>query len=233
MTKLNNVLAVGGGGTPPENPSGLEKINKVVTHTRKAVSDALVLDEKSIIDAFVAKEKFEPKDFEGLPKECRGKYLILEVMKKAQTFRFIDQAIDTFSDLDIDVARKVMELNEWHFIAKRLDKFQGLDHKDFAKALINKGDQHRVVFNIDKFQELDQEIAEMLIALKLGFYVACNIDKFQGLDDNKIAKLLIDAGDWLYVAYEFEKFKKLDQEIIDLLTKPGQESTKYARRYLK
>ena len=72
-------------------------------------------------------------------------------------------------ELDKNYARQLIEADKGEAVAKNLDKFSGLDHKEIAHKLIKIGDGWEVADNLDKFSGLDhKKIAHKLIKIGVG-----------------------------------------------------------------
>ena len=119
--------------------------------------------------------------------------------------------LDKFSGLDHkEIAHKLIKIGDGWEVADNLDKFSGLDHKKIAHKLIKIGEGGAVAKNLDKFSGLDREIALKFIDSRQGDAVADNLDKFSGLDHKEIALKLFEAGNGWAVAHNLDKFSGLD-----------------------
>ncbi len=148
-----------------------------------------------------------------------GKFLAKKTLEDEQKTSEYIMAEYGFTKKGLDM---LIKANELGFIVENLDKFQGLNHNEIAKALIKAEPWRAVVANLDNFQGLNhKEIAKALIKAEPWRAVAANLAKFEGLDQ-EIAKTLIEAGKGEDVAENLAKFQGLDQEIAQALIEDGQ-----------
>jgi transposase-like protein len=110
---------------------------------------------------------------------------------------------------------KEMESIDWsNFHYDQLLEIPVKFHKEIALKLIESQRGYYVAENIEKFEGLDhKEIALKLIEAGEGEYVARNLQKFEGLDHKEIALKLIESGKGYSVAENLQKFEGLDKEI--------------------
>ena len=122
----------------------------------------------------------------------------------------------------------------WYAVAESLEKFEGLDHKEIAKLLIEKGYWFAILKYLGNFKGFDSEAAKLLIEAGFSFIVAENLEKFEGLDHQKIAKFIIEKGTPVSIVENLEKFEGLDhQKIAELIIKNATEEQTLLRVMLE
>lgn len=130
---------------------------------------------------------------------------------------------DKFNGLDLDeIAERLIETRQGYSVARYLEKFPNLDHKRLADRLIENGEGDAVAEHLDKFNGLNHAaLAEELITRHRGDSVACNLDKFIGVDHNKIAAAILKINPHT-LAYRLGKFRGLDGQIATGLIEAGE-----------
>jgi len=156
--------------------------------------------------------------FEGLDAYDAEKMIII---KKSNDIAY---QTDKFKSLELNktIAEKMITGGWANYVARNIEKFEGLD-ASIAEKLIGEGEEQCVANNLDKFEGLGVSIAEKLIDKGRSQYVISDVDKFEGLELNKtIAERMIAAGEPNAVAQNLEKFEGLDASIAEKLIDAGE-----------
>ena len=148
---------------------------------------------------------------------------IVEIAEYSKKDYYFNECLEKFKNLNHkEIANKFIESGKGSLVAKNLEKFEGLD-KETEIKIIEERRQYFDIASLNKFKNLNnKEIANKLIELKVGYLVAENLEKFEGLD-NDVANNLIECGQGDSVARNLEKFKDLNhQEIANKLIESGE-----------
>ncbi|MBU1445997.1 hypothetical protein KKD70_01905 [Patescibacteria group bacterium] len=104
---------------------------------------------------------------------------------------------------------KLIEVGDVKYVTQNLYKVNGLD-KEVALELIKAGESTSVARYLDRFKYVDNEVAEKLIKAGESVAVAASLYRFAGVDHLKIAEKLGS----IHVLCNLEKFEGIDQEKI-------------------
>ena len=165
------------------------------TAKMETTGDNFSEDEKLVINLIKNRDTENPKDTDEailqIVKNSKslGKEVAIKLLDAGQAW-LIDNYIDSFTGLDLDIALKIIK-NDPHSVFSILRKpscFQGvvLDSK-MADLFIETGNGSTMLPYLNNFHNLNyQSIAERLIKNNETWYVAENIDNFKELKPETI-----------------------------------------------
>ena len=169
-------------------------------------------------------EKFSGLDYKEVAME-------LIKTRDVHSIRKLAENLAKFHGLDKEVAINLMNEGQGYAVAANLNKFSGLNHKEFALALIKTADFDSIEKNLYNFSGLDKEVAMALLDTRGWYIVWKNLNKFSGLDKEVVTRL-VNTGQGNAVAENLEKFSGLDYNELALeLIKRG--DGRYVIQYLK
>jgi len=206
-------------------PSGQVKIEDQYLGERRGADKGISLDTAV---AFIQAKKLD-KLFDNWDLVDPGDYW--KIAKKLLNNRDSEkvlQNIDRFEGIDHNnLVDYMIEVGDGKMVAKFFDKFVGLDALEVANKLFNSWSGDAVATYIDKFDGIDpKEVAEKFLTkdptlTSQGYYVILkNLEKYPGLDHQKIVDDLMDRGAHSAILSSIDKFEGVDpveiaQKILD------------------
>lgn len=147
--------------------------------------------------------------------QLRSKETFITFVKNLSSFKWLDSDI-AYTILEIIHSNLLYHWARYEDVAKNLDSFEKLDNEVARKLMRDKKACDYVVTNLGKF-ELYNGDAISLIRDWHGVHVAKDLDKFIGVDYNRIAEELIKQKEWYIIERNLSKFKWLKKEIARIL----------------
>ena len=164
-------------------------------------------------------------------RQCWDKWqeLAKNFLEKEKHTRQYLESLWSNRKLWMDIAIELIERWDWKLVADFSDKFKWFDYDVIAKEFIKKGDKEWFRYYIEKVEwlKLDYEIIGEFINEEFfdNYYncecIVSNIDKFEWVDYNKIANLMLNQG-WREIDLLFEnlsKFNWLSKDVFKKLIK--------------
>lgn len=147
--------------------------------------------------------------------------LLVSIIKR-QPEKIIPQLdVKNGVEMGVDVVDSLIRSNKLDLLVENIDKFNGVSDQYVADRMIDEGHVDFLFANLDKMPgiEIGQKMADTLILHKEGVNLINNLEKFTGVDRNK---LFIDLIHHNYGREAMEKIDKfpdvvLDQKMADLM----------------
>jgi len=192
-------------------------------------------------------EKFEGVDYNDLAKRIihqrrisilrgRGRLVKFGLLDKSVSDLLIEsnepvlvlENLDSFEQVDFEALLEKLILINPATLLQNIEKFEGVDHSEIAKQIIDASDygSEHVAGHLYKLRGLDAEVAEKLIANGRLQNVIDNLDKFSGLDKNRLVRLALKGDGADVLAINSEKFSFDDKTWNEIQSSLGIRSEK-------
>lgn len=133
-------------------------------------------------------------------------------------FDLLDRLNEFSPNVQKAIALRAIDRRGVHDVLDHLSEFDPSIHKDIAMKMVGHWYWDFVIYIINQFSWLDHmELIEKFKEVWKLRIAALFLDSFREIDYNKVARYMIDDGDWFAVARNLSKFHGLDSEIISEL----------------